>query len=108
MENSNKNANIYLMLTNTDKEKCIILTPNVLPQTEPENPELLYDGKENAILYRNNNESIVIDKIPENQRQDLLNLKEILIVEFDTANNKPNKEYIAQITKTDNLEKIIN
>ena len=107
MENSGKNANIYLMLTNTDKEKCIILTPNVLWETEPKNPEILYDGGENAILYRSSNESVVIDNIPENQRQDLLNLKEILIVEFDTVNNKPNKEYIVQIVKTENLEKII-
>lgn len=107
MENKSKNANIYLILTNTDNEKCIILTPNVLPVTEPKNAELLYDGGENAILYRNSNESVVIDNIPEIQRNDFLNLEQILIVEYDVVNDKPNKEYMAKIIKTKNLEKII-
>ena len=107
MENNNKNANIYLMLTNTDKEKCIILTPNVLPITELENPELLYDGGENAILYRNSKESVIVDNIPETQRQDLLSLEKILIVEYDVVKDQPNKEYMARIVKTKSLEKII-
>ncbi len=107
MENRDKNAKIYLMLTNTENQKCIILTPNILPTSEPENPELVYDGGENAILYRNNTESVVIDNIPEKERDNLLTLKEILIVEYDVANDKPNKEYMAGVVKTRNLEKIV-
>lgn len=107
MENMEKNANIYLMLTNSEDEKCIILTPNVLPVTEPDNPKLLYDGMEHAILYRNNKESTVIDNIPEVQREELLKLEKILIVEFDVVNNKPNKEYMAEIVKIKSLEQII-
>ncbi len=93
-------AKIYMFITNDRGEKCLFLTPQAPYINKPENPEIIYDGGENAILYRNKNENIIIDYIPEKEKENLVNAKEILTVEYDIQTKKIINEYMAKIIKT--------
>lgn len=46
-----------------------------------ESPTIIYDGGEHALLYRNQNNTIVLDYIHPAVRSDLMSVKDILIVE---------------------------
>ncbi|MBR1544547.1 MAG: hypothetical protein IJ638_01225, partial [Alphaproteobacteria bacterium] len=56
------------------------------------------DGGEHALLYRNSQETILLDYLPETQRNELTKLSEILVVEYDVNNKIPANEYMAKIT----------
>ncbi len=93
----NIQAQLYIILTNRDNEKCIVLTPNTPFKTVPENPTIIYDGNEHAILQRNNKENIIIDFIPKKDRSTIKNLKQILVVEYDVKTKTPTNEYLTPI-----------
>ncbi|MCR5506341.1 MAG: hypothetical protein K6F04_00655 [bacterium] len=89
---------LYIIMVNQNNEKCILLTPKTISKLSPINPEIIYDGKEHALLYRNSQETILLDYIPESQRNDLAKLNEILIVEYDVNTKVPANEYMAKMT----------
>lgn len=101
-------AKIYMILTNLNNQKCILLTPNEVAKTTPQNPEILYDYGENAILYRNPNDTIILDYFPQSERKNLTELKQILVVEYDVKTKKPAYEYMAKITILNKLPPINN
>ncbi len=93
-------AKIYMIISNDRGEKCLFLTPTTPYNKPAEHPEFLYDGKENAILYRTKDEAIIIDYIPEDKQKELLNIKTILVVEYDQLKDNITHEYMANITIT--------
>ncbi len=99
-------SKLYAILTNDRNEKCILLTPEKLPKTPAINPEILYDGKKHALLYRSPNETIILDYIPPTQQKILKDLKSILVVEFNVKTKQPIHEYIAKITSTNKIPDI--
>ena len=91
-------AKLYLILTNKEKQKCIFLTPKTIDKTKPNNPEIIYDGKDHAILYKTPKKTIIIDYIPKEEQKIIKKLPEILVVEYDLENKKVVHEYMAKIT----------
>ncbi len=89
---------LYLIITNEKNEKCFFLTPKKISKLSPVNPEIIYDGKDHAILYRNRQETIILDYIPQSQQKDLTSLSEILVVEYDVENKIIANEYMAKMT----------
>ncbi|MGD9638544.1 MAG: hypothetical protein AB7U85_05755 [Alphaproteobacteria bacterium] len=49
----------------------------------PEEPKIVYDGGEHALLYRNNGLTIMLDYIHPEARQSLFYADTVLVVEFD-------------------------
>ena len=89
---------LYLIITNKDNKKCLFLTPKEISPLPITNPEIVYDGKDHAILYRNNKESILLDYLPKPLQSDLAKLKELLVVEYDVNKKDIANEYIAKMT----------
>lgn len=68
----------YDILRNSTGELLFIIRARL---TNEEKPTIIYDGGEHAILYRNNNNTIVLDYINPNVRQNLINATKVLVVE---------------------------
>ncbi len=98
-------AKLYLIIVNDKGEKCIFLTPKEISKLKPIKPEIVYDGGDHAILYRNTQETIILDYIPQPQR-DINKLSEILVVEYDVKNKVIVNEYMAKITSTKTIPDI--
>lgn len=49
----------------------------------PENPRIVYDGGDSALLYRSRESSVVLDKIDFGARSPLKSVSEVLMVELD-------------------------
>ena len=96
---------LYLIIVNNKGEKCIFLTPKKLSHLKPIKPEIVYDGGEHAILYRNTQETLILDYIPQPQR-DINKLSEILVVEYDVKNKVIANEYMAKIISTKKIPDI--
>lgn len=92
-------AKLYNILINPDGEVCIILKPLSPYESDVLNPEIIYDGGENAILYRNETNPIILDYIPEVQQKIIFEREKILIVEYDIKSDNISKEYFAPIIK---------
>ena len=99
---------LYIILTNKKGEKCIFLTPEKISSNPPQNSEIIYNGNEHALLYKNSKETYLLDYIAPNERQTLFNLSKILVVEYDIKQNKIINEYISKIIKVKELPDITN
>ncbi len=51
-------------------------------ETEPSKPSIIYDGKEHALLYRDNKHIIILDFIHPDARPLISNVEEVLVAEF--------------------------
>ncbi|MGD9638908.1 MAG: hypothetical protein AB7U85_07595 [Alphaproteobacteria bacterium] len=49
----------------------------------PSSPRMLYAGGKHAVLYRSEEESLLLDFLPTLAQTTIKNLKQVLIVEFD-------------------------
>ncbi|MBP3616099.1 MAG: hypothetical protein IKP65_05055 [Alphaproteobacteria bacterium] len=103
-----KQEKLYLIITNKNNEKCLFLTPQTISKLLPIKPEILYDGGEHAILYRNTQETIILDYLPSSQREDLKTLSEILTVEYDVNTKTIVNEYISKVTIVNKIPDISN
>jgi len=73
---------------------------------EPENPELVYDGGEHALLHRNSEHTIILDYINPDIRPSLKKTKEVLIAEHPKADKKNFiREYTAAVKLVAHLPK---
>ena len=81
-----------------------------LYQGNPNNSEIIYDGQEHAILYRDEQTSILLDYINPTVRDDLLNTQIATIIETTEKNNKIISvlEYQVKIHIVNKLPKINN
>jgi hypothetical protein len=67
----------------------------------PEEPKIVYDGGEHALLYRSKGFSITLDFIHPEAREPLANVDSVLIVEFD--NDEVVREYDVPVKKVKKL-----
>jgi hypothetical protein len=67
-------------------------------ETEPDSPELVYDGGQHALLNRNSGHTVILDYINPDVRQSLAQAKEVLIAEH-LEDDKKNfvREYVAAV-----------
>ena len=78
----------YLVAKNDDNDLLFSLSEK---QGKPENPYLLYDGKDHAALYRKDGQVIVLDYINPNVKSCFINNKKAKFLE--SSNNKVTFSY---------------
>lgn len=61
----------------------------------PENPRIIYDGGDSALLYRSRESSVVLDAINPKARMPLKTVNEVLMVELD--DDEVAREYKAPV-----------
>ena len=96
-------AKFYTILQNPEGDICILLKPLNRYEGEVSNPEIIYDGADNAILYRNKEGVILLDYIPKDWQAKIFQKDSILVVEYDLAKNEVVNEYFVKIIKVKNL-----
>lgn len=96
-------ARLYNILVNPKGEVCIVLKPLVPYESEVINPEIIYDGGENAVLYRSNSDAVILDYIPVDQAKVIFSLDKVLIVEYDIKSDSVVREYFAGLVKVQKL-----
>lgn len=94
-----KQAKLYNILMNQKGELCIFFKLSSPFISKPVEPEIIYDGKDHAILYRDSNTPILLDYIPSDFQAKIFSIKSILIVEWNIKTNSMAFEYIANIFK---------
>ena len=72
----------YDILRNSAGELLFIIRARL---TNEEKPTIIYDGGEHALLYRNSNNTIVLDYINPNVRSNLEKATKVLVVEAQGA-----------------------
>lgn len=92
----------FAILENENKDLMIMIKSHSLnPATDP---EIIYDGKTHAILFRDNDTTIILDYISEGMRDKIFNSDKILITEYEKDNSEESdaiiiNEYYANIVK---------
>ena len=87
--NDSEVAGKYEILQNGKGEILILIKHRA---GGPENPRLVYDGGEEALLYRSRESSLMLKSISDNARKPLKNADEVLMVEVD--GDEVAREYI--------------
>ena len=59
--------------------------------SQPNSPEIVYDGKEHAILYRNTTTSVLLDYINPSIRENLINSNFVTVIETQKNHNELTK-----------------
>ncbi|MBD5398581.1 hypothetical protein HDR60_03690 [bacterium] len=96
-------ARLYNILINPQGEVCIMLKPLSPYESEISNPEIVYDGGENAVLYRNNKDAVILDYIPVEESKIIFSADKILFVEYDIKSDSILREYFANLVKVKKL-----
>ncbi len=71
----------------------------------PENPRLVYDGGEQALLYRSRESAVMLDAINQEARQPLKSVSEVLMVELE--DDDVAREYRVPVRAVKNLEALM-
>lgn len=85
----------------TDKEDRVIICISV-KDMEPENPMILYDGKNHALFYRRTDQTIMLDYINKDMQQKVYDAKQVFIVELKDPKTAA-RTYIVPIKKVTKL-----
>jgi len=75
----------YDIVQNSDNELLFVIGEY---EGEPENPRIVYNGGEAAVLYRNKTSSVILDVIHPNARDLLKNAGEVLVAECVRVDGK--------------------
>ena len=81
----------YAILTNNAGEVMISMSSK---GTEPDNPRIIYDGGDHALYYRNSNETILLDYINPEVREEIAEVKTILVAEVEIDEEKKDGDVI--------------
>jgi hypothetical protein len=91
-------AAAYEIRTNEYGRLCFVLfPPDGGYPGKPENPQLIYDGGEHAILYKNKKTSVILDYINPAIRKKLLGEPKVLIAEYSRREDKAAADYAAEV-----------
>lgn len=82
----------YDVLQNAEGELLIAIRARM---ENAENPRVLYDGKKQAVFYRNSKQTIVLDQIPEKFSHALMQVPQVLFVEVQ--DETVIREYVAPV-----------
>lgn len=92
----------YTIVQNAKDEIMVMISSR---EGEPENPHLIYDGKDTALLYRSSKSSMAFRHIDEGAQEPLRTVKEVLIVEIE--NDDVAREYNAPVRIVKDVNKLI-
>lgn len=91
----------YDILQNAAGEIMLIIHAR---EGEPDNPRIVYDGGDSALLYRNRESSIILEGIAEKAREPFLKVEQVLVVEV--KNDDVAREYKVPLRKIKSLQSI--
>ena len=91
----------YEILQNAAGEIMLIIHAR---EGEPDNPRIVYDGGDSALLYRNRESSIILEGIAEKAREPFLKVEQVLVVEV--KNDDVAREYKVPLRKIKSLQSI--
>ena len=91
----------YEILQNAAEEIMLIIHAR---EGEPDNPRIVYDGGDEALLYRNRESSIILEGIAEKAREPFLKVEQVLVVEV--KNDDVAREYKVPLRKIKSLQSI--
>lgn len=91
-------TNEYDILQNEDDEILIALRARM---GGVDHPRALYDGKDKVVFYRNGDQTIFFENVPESFRKPILNVKEVLFVEV--RDDAIIREYMVPLQKVAKL-----
>ena len=96
---NSQQAGRYDMLQNAAGEILIIIEYR---EGGPENPRLVYDGGEQALLYRSRESAFMLNSIAREARLPLQSVHEVLMVEME--NDDVAREYRVSVRVVRNLQ----
>lgn len=96
---NSQQAGRYDMLQNAAGEILIIIEYR---ESGPENPRLVYDGGEQALLYRSRESAFMLNSIAREARMPLKSVNEVLMVEIE--NDDVAREYRVPVRVVRNLQ----
>lgn len=70
----------------TDKENRVIICISE-KNLEPENPMILYDGKDHAMFYRRRGQTVMLDYINKDMQKTVYDAKQVFVVELKDPKN---------------------
>ena len=91
----------YEILQNAAGEIMLIIHAR---EGEPDNPRIVYDGGDSALLYRNRESAIILECIAEKAREPFLKVDQVLVVEV--KNDDVAREYKVPLRKIKSLQSI--
>ena len=91
----------YDILQNAAGEIMLIIHAR---EGEPDNPRIVYDGGDSALLYRNRESAIILEGIAEKAREPFLKVEQVLVVEV--KNDDVAREYKVPLRKIKSLQSI--
>lgn len=91
----------YEILQNAAGEIMLIIHAR---EGEPDNPRIVYDGGDSALLYRNRESAIILEGIAEKAREPFLKVDQVLVVEV--KNDDVAREYKVPLRKIKSLQSI--
>ena len=100
--NGSESEGRYEILQNAVGEILIIIKHRA---GGPENPRFVYDGGDQALLYRSRESSVMLGNINEKARQPLKSVDEIIMVEVDK--DEVAREYIVPMRLVRNLQTLL-
>lgn len=71
---------------------------------DPENPRIVYDGGDSALLYRSKESAVILTNINEDARSALIKVKEVLVVEI--KDDDAYREYTVPMRKVKDLNRL--
>ena len=80
---------------------CVMLMPPPEYSHRIMQPSVLYDGGQHAVLWRNPDEAIILDYIPDQMRAKMKDANTIAVAEFDTKQRDIRAPYLAKIARVD-------
>ncbi|MDO5387107.1 MAG: hypothetical protein Q4F75_07560 [Pseudomonadota bacterium] len=102
VKSANQSEGQYDILQNSAGEILIIIQYR---DGGPENPRLVYDGGDQALLYRSRESAVMLDAINEEARKPLRAVSEVLMVELD--NDDVAREYRVPVRNVKSLEALM-
>jgi hypothetical protein len=98
-----RQANLFTMGQAPNGGLTVMLMPPPDFSLRIMQPSVLYDGGPHAVLWRNPEEAIIMDYIPEPMREKMLAQDAITIAEFDTKQRDIKAPYKAKIAKVEQM-----
>jgi hypothetical protein len=98
-----RQANLFTIGQAPDGGLCVMLMPPPDYSHRIMQPSVLYDGGAHAILWRNPDEAIILDYIPEQMRSKMQGAAVLAVAEFDTKQRDIRTPYLAKIAKVEKM-----
>lgn len=85
----------------TKEKKLVVEVPAL--DSKVNQPVLIYDKGDHALLYRNSQENMVLDYLHPDVREELFSAKEVVVCEFDIEKDEVRSLYSVPVQQVPNI-----